>query len=271
MDSPEGRVNHTDLQAPLARFEGAAASAVAVDGVGGMSAGVVVGPRIVWARSFGCGDVQRSVPAGEETIYRTGIRLEALHGRPDDADGLEGVLIHWTTGCRASPTGQFPSLSVIWPVTTPDWTGSRNFRELMQARSNCGRTGFWLPFPRRASCKARREILKIQAPEGMGGYGLGFTIDPDEDGFTTCWHNGMVAGYSAWLIIHPETHTGVVALRNYTWGQMDLDRVLLDLLKTLATGRQDEEARATEPTAAARVVRRFNGWLTQINRLRAGS
>ncbi len=45
---------------------------VAADDVGGISAAVVVGDRVVWAEAFGWADREAGIPAGVETIYRTG-------------------------------------------------------------------------------------------------------------------------------------------------------------------------------------------------------
>jgi CubicO group peptidase (beta-lactamase class C family) len=45
---------------------------VAFDTVGGITAAVVVGNRMVWAEGFGWADRDRKVPAGVETIYRIG-------------------------------------------------------------------------------------------------------------------------------------------------------------------------------------------------------
>jgi CubicO group peptidase (beta-lactamase class C family) len=45
---------------------------VAADGLGGITAGVVVGRDLVWAQGFGWADRDRKVPAGVGTIYRVG-------------------------------------------------------------------------------------------------------------------------------------------------------------------------------------------------------
>ena len=45
---------------------------VAADSVGGITAAVVVGDRMVWAEGFGWADRDRRIPAGVETIYRIG-------------------------------------------------------------------------------------------------------------------------------------------------------------------------------------------------------
>ncbi|HUF26788.1 MAG TPA: serine hydrolase domain-containing protein [Gemmatimonadaceae bacterium] len=45
---------------------------VAADDVGGITAAVVVGDRMIWAEGFGWADRGRRIPAGVETIYRVG-------------------------------------------------------------------------------------------------------------------------------------------------------------------------------------------------------
>jgi CubicO group peptidase (beta-lactamase class C family) len=45
---------------------------VAADTVGGITAAVLVGDRIVWAEGFGWADRDKHIPAGVETIYRIG-------------------------------------------------------------------------------------------------------------------------------------------------------------------------------------------------------
>jgi len=45
---------------------------VAADDVGGITAAVVVGDRIVWAEGFGWADREERIPAGVETVYRIG-------------------------------------------------------------------------------------------------------------------------------------------------------------------------------------------------------
>lgn len=54
------------------RFPAAIQSDVEQDGIGGITAGVMMGDRLVWAKGFGWADPVREVPAEVETIYRTG-------------------------------------------------------------------------------------------------------------------------------------------------------------------------------------------------------
>ncbi len=56
----------------LAEFAGRLAADVEEDGLGGITAGVVVGRDLVWAQGFGWADRDRRIPAGVGTIYRVG-------------------------------------------------------------------------------------------------------------------------------------------------------------------------------------------------------
>ncbi|NOR53363.1 MAG: serine hydrolase, partial [Candidatus Aminicenantes bacterium] len=66
------KVSYSPFQAAIARFESQLAQDVAEDGVGSISAGVVAGNDLVWAKGFGWADIERKLPADKETIYRTG-------------------------------------------------------------------------------------------------------------------------------------------------------------------------------------------------------
>ncbi len=54
---------HSPFQAAIVRFEARLAADVAKDGVGAISAAVVAGDRVVWARGFGWADVEKRRPA----------------------------------------------------------------------------------------------------------------------------------------------------------------------------------------------------------------
>ncbi len=56
----------------LAEFSRQIAADVETDDLGGITAGVVVGRDLVWARGFGWADRERGIPAGVNTIYRVG-------------------------------------------------------------------------------------------------------------------------------------------------------------------------------------------------------
>jgi CubicO group peptidase (beta-lactamase class C family) len=66
------RVRPTIHSPAIERFARQIAEDVSADSVGGITAGVFVGSRIVWAQGFGWADRDRRIPADEETIYRVG-------------------------------------------------------------------------------------------------------------------------------------------------------------------------------------------------------
>jgi len=88
--------------------------------------------------------------------------------------------------------------------------------------------------------ETRNEILKRQTPEEGGGYGLGFSIQTDEDGFISVGHGGSVAGYNAGMVFHPESKIGVVIFRNYNRGKTNLGRSIRDLLKELVSAKASQ-------------------------------
>ena len=65
-------VAQDSFAAAIQRFENQIAVDVSADGVGAITAAVVVGNSVVWARGFGWADADLRAPAGVETIYRTG-------------------------------------------------------------------------------------------------------------------------------------------------------------------------------------------------------
>ncbi|MFG1691619.1 serine hydrolase domain-containing protein, partial [Gemmatimonadota bacterium] len=56
----------------IADFSARIAEDVATDGVGGITAGIVVGTDPLWGRGFGFADRERHIPATVNTIYRVG-------------------------------------------------------------------------------------------------------------------------------------------------------------------------------------------------------
>ncbi len=63
---------YTAFEAALARFDAKIAAEVRDDGIGAISAGVIVGDRLVWKRAWGWSDVARRVPADADGVYRIG-------------------------------------------------------------------------------------------------------------------------------------------------------------------------------------------------------
>jgi CubicO group peptidase (beta-lactamase class C family) len=56
----------------IKQAEALVASEFAKDGLGSVTVGLVSGPRLVWAKSFGLADIEGRVPATPDTIYRIG-------------------------------------------------------------------------------------------------------------------------------------------------------------------------------------------------------
>lgn len=67
---PGARV--TPRSAAIDAFREQLRSDVAADDVGGITAAVVAGNRLIWAEGFGWADRDRRIPAGADTIYRIG-------------------------------------------------------------------------------------------------------------------------------------------------------------------------------------------------------
>ncbi len=82
--------------------------------------------------------------------------------------------------------------------------------------------------------ESRREALSIQTPENPNrGYGLGFSVQIDEQGRKIASHGGSVAGYSAHMAFDPEVRIGVVLLRNYGRGSTNLGTATQGLVAQL--------------------------------------
>ena len=71
-------LGHSPLSSVISAFETDLASDVSKDGVGGISAGIVIGETLVWSRAFGWADVQKQTPFQVTTIGRTGSISKSL-------------------------------------------------------------------------------------------------------------------------------------------------------------------------------------------------
>jgi CubicO group peptidase (beta-lactamase class C family) len=359
------KVKHSPFQAAISRFEAQLAQDVAEDGVGSISAGVVVGEDVVWANGFGWADIEEHIPADAETIYRTGSisksftavlmmqMVEKGYFKLDDAvekyfpeidnladrpEGAEPVTFRHLAshtsglsrepnlkGAASGPISQWEDkiltsipktsylrlpeekysysnigfgilgLAVSRAAGKPfmDLVQEHIFSPLGMTRSFFILTGDHVPhlamgyvkrrdgtvnseFPAKEhagrgykvpnggiystvgdlakfvaamtgslsstifSEETRIEILKRQTPEAGGGYGLGFSIRTDEDGFTSVGHGGSVAGYNAGMVFHPEAKIGVVIFRNYNRGKTNLGLSIRDLLKELVSSKSSQ-------------------------------
>jgi CubicO group peptidase (beta-lactamase class C family) len=83
--------------------------------------------------------------------------------------------------------------------------------------------------------ESRGEMTGIQTPEGGdGGYGLGLSIQRVGEDHTIVGHGGSVAGYTAYMAVHPQSRVGVVLLRNYQRGETNLGQAARLLITELA-------------------------------------
>lgn len=60
------------LQAALTQVDRLAVAELARDPIGGCTVGVVAGPDLVWAKSYGLADIQSKTPASNDHVYRVG-------------------------------------------------------------------------------------------------------------------------------------------------------------------------------------------------------
>lgn len=91
-----------------------------------------------------------------------------------------------------------------------------------------------VPGLRILSEESRQEALSIQTPENPNrGYGLGFSVQIDEQGRKIASHGGSVAGYTAHMAFDPEARIGVVLLRNYGRGSTNLGTATQGLVAQL--------------------------------------
>ena len=90
------------LRSSIEQIDKMTAAEYAKDNVGGVTVGVVVGPNLVWTKSYGYADAERKIPATKDTVYRiasvtkrfTGLMLLQLaeRGRVHLSDPVEKYL-----------------------------------------------------------------------------------------------------------------------------------------------------------------------------------
>src|SRR5436309_13690957 len=56
----------------IAQVDTLAAAEYASDPVGGLTAGTVEGPKLVWTKSYGFAEAENKKPSARDTVYRTG-------------------------------------------------------------------------------------------------------------------------------------------------------------------------------------------------------
>ncbi|MBL0744471.1 serine hydrolase domain-containing protein [Chryseolinea lacunae] len=79
---------------------------------------------------------------------------------------------------------------------------------------------------------ANLKIMQTREVSGMDNYGLGFFINKDGD-LEIVNHGGAVAGYTAQLSFDRNGKFGVIIMRNYNFGETDLQARSSELLKAL--------------------------------------
>jgi CubicO group peptidase (beta-lactamase class C family) len=356
--------NYPELEPVLERFEARLAADVAADSIGAISAGVVVGDKIIWARGFGWADQEKQIAADAETIYRVGsisksftavvlVQLaekgfldlddrvekylpviEHVTNRPEGSEPITlrqlashtaglireprlpraaaGPIESWEDKIIASiPTVEFryhpgerysysnigfgilgltisraagkPFIQLVNElifkplrmksstfIITPQLEGRlatgyqvrRNgtVDTRSPALEHAGR-GYKVPnggiystvgdLARFISAQtgafrnqiltedSRAEMQRFQTPVrttqngDSTGYGLGFSLRVNPDSLRTVSHGGSVAGYNAHMIFDPGSRIGVVLLRNYSGGAVNLGRAARELLVDL--------------------------------------
>jgi CubicO group peptidase (beta-lactamase class C family) len=344
-----------EWQQALSDFAAEIAGGVAADGVGGISAGVVVGRDLVWAQGFGWADVQRRIPAGVNTIYRVGSisksftavallqlwergylglddavvgvvpELSQLAQRPAGAEAItfrhlashtaglirepelegatDGPLEFWedkilasipTTSFYASPGESYRYSNIGFGILgfSLSRVSGIPFMELVDAgilrplgmhssgfvvtpalaeqlatgyvlrrdgtvdaevpyREHVGR-GYKVPNGGVYSTvgdlarfvagltgsatvpllgpEGRRLVRTSQTPQEEARYSFGFSISEREGAPDLVGHGGSVAGYNAHLLFEPESGIGVILLRNYGGGEVNLGSAARNLL-----------------------------------------
>ena len=354
---------YSEFEPVLKQFEALLAEGVVADSVGAISAGVVVGDQLIWAKGFGMADRERGIPADAETIYRTGSisksftavvlaqlaeqgvldlddpvekYLPVIEYLTDKPEGTEPITLRqlashtaglireprlpraaagpievWEDKIIASipftafqsppgerysysnigfgmlgltisraaeipfielvcdlifdPLGMASSTFIITPglegrlstgyQVRRDGTINSEFPALEHAgrgykvpnggiystvgdlaRFISGMTGTSrTPILSEAG---RKEMQIFQTPISVRsadstGYGLGFSLRVTEEGLHLVSHGGSVAGYNAHMVFDPVSTIGVVLLRNYNGGSVNLGRVASDLLVEL--------------------------------------
>jgi CubicO group peptidase (beta-lactamase class C family) len=350
----------------IARWADSIARDVARDGVGAITAGVVIGDRVVWKRGFGYADAIRRTAADENTVYRIGSItksftavvlaqlaergsvtlddsvarwLPEINGLADRRPNTKAITLRqlashtagiireprlqgaatgpferWETRILESiPTTAFDTVpgaryqysnigfgilgytlsraadrpfvdlvatGILQPLgmTSSGFVATPAIRTHLSvgytngpgeppdtvapAREHAGRgykvpngglystaedlgrfmIAMWGATPRQIlSPASRTEMMKLQTPGNpRSGYGLGFQIAVGEDGRRIVSHGGSVAGYTAHIAFDPEAKIGVVLLRNYAGGAVNLGGRANALLRELRDARPSE-------------------------------
>lgn len=61
-----------ELKAAIDRVEAMTAAELAKDNLGSVTVGIISGPDLIWAKSFGLADMEKKIPATTDSVYRIG-------------------------------------------------------------------------------------------------------------------------------------------------------------------------------------------------------
>jgi D-alanyl-D-alanine carboxypeptidase len=61
-----------ELTGAISRIDSISAAELAKDNIGSVTVGVVSGSKLVWSKSYGYADMEKKIPADQDTIYRIG-------------------------------------------------------------------------------------------------------------------------------------------------------------------------------------------------------
>ena len=136
------------LRSFIEQIDKMTAAEYAKDNVGGVTVGVVVGPNLVWTKSYGYADVERKIPATKDTVYRvasvtkrfTGLMLLHLveRGRVRLSDPVEKYFPEVN-----KIQGRFPGAPPITLVQLATMTAGLVVEPRNAERYNTGRVADW--------------------------------------------------------------------------------------------------------------------------------
>jgi CubicO group peptidase (beta-lactamase class C family) len=136
------------LRGSIERIDEMTAAEYAKDNIGGVTVGVVVGPDLVWTKSYGYADMERKIPASKDTVYRiasvtkqfTGLMLLQLveRGRVRLSDPVEKYFPEVN-----KIQGRFPGAPPITLVQLATMTAGLVGEPKNAERYNTGRVADW--------------------------------------------------------------------------------------------------------------------------------
>lgn len=136
------------LRSSIEQIDNATAAEYTKDNIGSVTVGIVIGPNLVWTKSYGYADMERKIPATKETVYRiasvtkqfTGLMLLQLveRGRVHLSDPVEKYLPEVN-----KIQGRFPGAPPITLVQLATMTAGLVGEPKNAERYNTGRVADW--------------------------------------------------------------------------------------------------------------------------------